>query len=156
MNALEDLLPKMGSVQGLVTWGITLLVILPLARNILAWATPSRMPIVNNRSLSDLFGTKARSKFAAHGRQIFDEAVRQFPLSPFQVYTDMGIMTILPPSMAVEVRNDPRLSVTKHTETVSQPPSPSMTSSTIRYMPIWGADRPKTFAPVFHGQIPRL
>lgn len=34
------------------------------------------------------------------------------------MHTDMGLMTVLPPSMANEVRNDRRLSFTKHTEKV--------------------------------------
>jgi hypothetical protein len=108
-----------GAFPGLIVWSIVLLILFPLTRLIMEWATSSRIPIVNKKSLSDLFGSDSRSDFAAHGRQIFDQAVQKFPQRPFRVHSELGLMTVLPPSMADEVRNDPRLSFAKHTEKVS-------------------------------------
>lgn len=110
---------KTGAFPGLIVWSMILLILFPLARLVMEWAPSSRIPIVNKKLFGDLFGTDSRSDFAVHGRQIFDQAVQKFPQRPFRVHSELGLMTVLPPSMADEVRNDPRLSFAKHTEKVS-------------------------------------
>lgn len=131
---------KAGAFPGLIVWSIVLLILFPFTRLVMEWASPSRIPIANKKSLGDFFGTDSRSNFSAHGRQIFDQAVQKFPQRPFRVHSELGLMTVLPPSMADEVRNDPRLSFAKHTEKVSLNLEPAF-RPTILHAATW-TDRP--------------
>lgn len=116
-----------------VTGTVSILAALLLAKLLFIYRTSSKIPIVNDRKLFDFSGTKACNEFALHSRQIFEKGLRDFPDKPFRVYTETGLMTILPFSLANEVRNDHRLSFAKHTEKVVNPvTNPSFSSRSVR------------------------
>lgn len=103
----------------LLVWGVTLLVVLPIAHNLFQSFSLSSLPTVNQKSLWDVSGSKARANFMMNGRAIYQEAVKKFPNKPYRAHTEIGFMTILPPSMANEVKNDARLSHNQHIFNVS-------------------------------------
>ncbi|KAF2756147.1 cytochrome P450 monooxygenase [Pseudovirgaria hyperparasitica] len=56
---------------------------------------------------------KARRRFMRSSLEIVAEARNLYPYKPFRMYTDWGEILVLPSTFADEIRNDPRLSLTK-------------------------------------------
>jgi hypothetical protein len=53
--------------------------------------------------------TKRRQYFAHHSGELLKEGQKKFPQQPYNIFADTGIYTVLPPSIAHQIRNEPGL-----------------------------------------------
>ena len=77
--------------------------------------TKSNVELINPKSSFELTDTKSKQQFIVNAFSMIEEQFEKNPDKPFRVISDMGVATILPPALANEVRNDPRLSFSKWT-----------------------------------------
>ena len=68
---------------------------------------------VNPKGFFELSQKRARDYYMANARKIMLDWFAKNPEKPYTVLTDTGFTTVLPPSMANEIRNDPRLDFAK-------------------------------------------
>lgn len=91
-------------------------VVLVVATLYLRAVSDARIKQLNPKKLSDVFGSQTKEVFNQNADKMLKEWFKKNPDKPTSLYTDMGPMTVLPASLANEIRNDPRLdfqSVTK-------------------------------------------
>ncbi|KAF2186179.1 cytochrome P450 [Zopfia rhizophila CBS 207.26] len=74
----------------------------------------TNFPIINEKRLLEFSDSRVKNEFVIHGRRMFETAVRSIPGRPFRIFSDSGLMTVLPPEYANEIRNDNRLSFGRH------------------------------------------
>lgn len=82
--------------------------------------------VVNPRKRFELTDSRVRREFIKDARGLLDGWFRDNPGRPVNINADIGVVTVLPPSMADEIRNDTRLSFTESTARVrfdAPPPS---------------------------------
>lgn len=67
-------------------------------------------PCLNPRGFFDIANGQAKKQFLFGLRSMLKTWFDANPHKPASVFSDIGPMTVLPPSMANEIRSDPRLS----------------------------------------------
>ncbi|KAK7698103.1 hypothetical protein SLS64_012878 [Diaporthe eres] len=70
----------------------------------------SDAPVLNPRQPFELTGQRAKGVFYQQCRSLLRNWFESHPSEPAQLITDYGHVTVLPPSMANEIRSDPKLS----------------------------------------------
>ncbi|KAK2598575.1 hypothetical protein N8I77_011976 [Diaporthe amygdali] len=70
----------------------------------------SNAPLLNPRETFEFSGQRAKGVFYQDCRALLRNWFDSHPSEPAQLITDYGHVTVLPPSMANEIRNDPKLS----------------------------------------------
>lgn len=69
----------------------------------------SKVEQLNPKKLSDVFGSQTKADFNQNAGKLLRDWFKKNPDKPTAMYTDMGHMTVLPASLANEIRNDNRL-----------------------------------------------
>lgn len=72
----------------------------------------SKAPFLNPRRAFELTAERAKGVYHRDCRSLLRNWFDSHPNDPAQLITDYGNMTVLPPSMANEIRNNPKLSFT--------------------------------------------
>nr|ACZ63283.1 cytochrome P450 monooxygenase [Fusarium sambucinum] len=70
-------------------------------------------PLLNPRRFFELSDSRAVSEILYTTRQVLENWFAKNPAKPMRLTCDLGQITFLPPSMADEIKNDPRLSFIK-------------------------------------------
>ncbi|KAL2017607.1 hypothetical protein VTK56DRAFT_1927 [Thermocarpiscus australiensis] len=70
----------------------------------------SKLPHLNPRKAFELTETRCKKDFVTNSRAILDAWFRKHPDRAARVIGDAGEIIVLPPHLANEMRNDPRLS----------------------------------------------
>ena len=65
---------------------------------------------INPKGRFELTATRVHREFAASARSLLGGWFREHPRRPVTLNADIGLVTVLPPHMADEIRNDKRLS----------------------------------------------
>jgi hypothetical protein len=73
----------------------------------------SNIPHLNPRKAHELTDTRPKMDFLFDSRSMLNNWFRDHPDKPVRVIGDVGEVTILPPHLANEIRNDPRLSFSR-------------------------------------------
>lgn len=73
----------------------------------------SNIPHLNPRKALELTDTRTKMDFLFGSRSMLNNWFRDHPGKPARVISDAGEVTILPPHLTNEIRNDPRLSFTR-------------------------------------------
>ena len=81
----------------------------------------SDAPYLNPRQLFELTEERAKQVYYRECRSLLRNWFDSHPNEPAQVITDYGHMTVLPPSMANEIRSDPKLSFSEFSIDVGLP-----------------------------------
>lgn len=85
-------------------------------------STPkSDAPLLNPRQPFELTDRRAKGVFYQNCRSLLRNWFESHPNEPAQLITDYGHVTVLPPSMANEIRSDPNLSFADFSADVSVP-----------------------------------
>lgn len=85
-------------------------------------STPkSDAPVLNPRKPFEFTDQKAKELYYQKCRTLLRNWFERHPSEPAQLITDYGHMTVLPPSMANEIRNDPKLSFSDFSADVCVP-----------------------------------
>ena len=87
------------------------------------------LPLINPKKLLELSSYRAKMDFVANAREMMQGGFRLTGNKPFRVIADIGVVTVLPPQSAHEIRNDERLSFIMHTYTVTDPPDGNVSAS---------------------------
>jgi cytochrome P450 monooxygenase-1 len=68
----------------------------------------AKPPVINKKQR--FWGSEAvqQSTFTFQSRRILEEGLKRYPKKAFRILSDTGIVTILPPEVADEIRNDDR------------------------------------------------
>lgn len=82
-------------------------------------STSSRLPRINAKGAFEISDTRTKAVWMKDGANLIRDWFAKNPDKPVLVVTDSGPMTVLPPSMAQEIRNDSRLGFTEITQGVS-------------------------------------
>lgn len=72
-------------------------------------STAATLTTLNPKGAFDFSSRKVKANFQKEGSQLLRDWFAKNPSKPVLIYGDMGPLTILPPTMANEIRNDPRL-----------------------------------------------
>ncbi|KIW16986.1 hypothetical protein PV08_04177 [Exophiala spinifera] len=77
---------------------------------------PSRnkLPIMNKKKWYEVSWQRTVKEFTTDTKGILQKALDESDNKPFQLYTNQGLMTVLPPRFINEIRNEPRLDSTRH------------------------------------------
>jgi hypothetical protein len=75
-----------------------------------ASSSKSRLPLLNPRKTLELSDTGPKSQFLTKSRGMLEAWFRDHPDKAARVIGDAGEVIVLPPRLAHEIRNDPRLS----------------------------------------------
>jgi hypothetical protein len=70
-------------------------------------------PLLNPRRFFEFSNSRAVLEILYTTRQVLEDWFFKNPARPMRLTCDLGEITFLPPSMADEIRNDPRLSFIK-------------------------------------------
>lgn len=81
----------------------------------------SKAPFLNPRRPFELTVQRAKGIYHRDCRLLLRDWFDSHPNEPAQLITDYGNVTVLPPSMANEIRNDPKLSFAEFSADVSLP-----------------------------------
>lgn len=81
----------------------------------------SDAPLLNPRKPFELTDERAKGVFYQQCRSLLRNWFEGHPDEPAQLITDYGHVTVLPPSMANEIRSDPKLSFADFSAEVSVP-----------------------------------
>ncbi|OAQ78207.1 cytochrome P450 monooxygenase [Purpureocillium lilacinum] len=73
-------------------------------------------PLLNPKKRYEFTTTRAKEEFARNSRRVLEQWFGENPDRPVTINTDMGCMTVLPPRMADEIRNDKRLGFVELTQ----------------------------------------
>lgn len=65
--------------------------------------------LLNPMKWSEFSQYRVKKDFTKNARAMLDDWFNQNPGKPASIYSEMGLVTILPPELANEIRNDPRL-----------------------------------------------
>ncbi|KAL4959668.1 uncharacterized protein BDV14DRAFT_205415 [Aspergillus stella-maris] len=69
----------------------------------------SNVPLLNPRHWYEWSDNRAKQYFIKRSKSIIENQFAKTPDRPFRVISDTGVATVLPPCLAHEIRNDPRL-----------------------------------------------
>ncbi|KAM3506666.1 hypothetical protein MY11210_007457 [Beauveria gryllotalpidicola] len=78
-------------------------------------STASKLPTLNPKGTFEISDRKIKANFQKNAARLLREWFAKNPSKPVVINGDLGPMTILPPSMTNEIRNDPRLSFNEAT-----------------------------------------
>ncbi|UNI22193.1 hypothetical protein JDV02_008104 [Purpureocillium takamizusanense] len=78
--------------------------------------TSTQPPLLNPKKPYELTEGRAKDEFARNSRRVLEKWFSEHPDKPVAVNTDLGRMTVLPPGMADEIRNDKRLDFVQLTQ----------------------------------------
>ena len=73
-------------------------------------SSKSKLPHLNPRKGLELTETRSKKDFVTNSRAMLDGWFHSHPDQPARVIGDAGEVIVLPPGLAHEMRNDPRLS----------------------------------------------
>jgi hypothetical protein len=79
-------------------------------------------PLINPKKLLELSSYRAKRDFVVNARKMIQDGFARTGNKAFRVIADIGVVTVLPPENADEIRNDERLSFIMHTYSVPNPP----------------------------------
>ncbi|OTA94990.1 hypothetical protein M434DRAFT_20535 [Hypoxylon sp. CO27-5] len=71
--------------------------------------TKSNVPLINPKHLFEFSDNRAKQYFIKNSKSMIEGQFAKTPNKPFRVISDTGVATVLPPCLADEIRNDPRL-----------------------------------------------
>ncbi|GES65933.1 cytochrome P450 [Aspergillus terreus] len=71
--------------------------------------TKSNVPLLNPRHWYEWTDNRAKQYFIKNSKSMIEDQFAKTPDRPFRVISDTGVATVLPPCLAHEIRNDPRL-----------------------------------------------
>ena len=74
----------------------------------------NKLPIMNKKKWYELSWQRTIREFTTNTKEILANAQREADGKPFQLYTNQGLMTVLPPHYIHEIRNEPKLDSTLH------------------------------------------
>lgn len=83
----------------------------------------SNIPVLNPKATFEITFTRSRGAFIAGARDMIVRWFNGHRDRPARVVADIGMMTILPPSVANEIRNDSRFDFAETMKNVSRIPS---------------------------------
>ena len=86
----------------------------------------SDIPHLNPRKPLELTETRSKTEFLFGSRPMLNNWFHDHPDKPAKVIGDSGEVTILPPHLTNEIRNDPRLSFSRWVFKVRNPPHPTL------------------------------
>lgn len=72
-------------------------------------STASKLPTLNPKGTFEISDRRIKANFQKNAATLLRDWFAKNPDKPVVINGDMGPMTILPPNMANEIRNDPRL-----------------------------------------------
>jgi hypothetical protein len=72
-------------------------------------------PALNSRKSFELTSTRTKHEFYSNAHRLLREWFTTYPDRTVVLNADVGPVTVLPPSMANEIRNDDRLSFARYT-----------------------------------------
>lgn len=72
--------------------------------------TKNKVHMVNPKRLFELTTARAKKDYVVHGHRMLQDWFGANPSQPVRFNADFDELVVLPPSMADEIRNDPRLS----------------------------------------------
>jgi hypothetical protein len=118
--------PRVASFEGLQAWVDDPTTVSALAPYFLAVVSvlaalllfqgqksASNIPHLNPRKALELTDTRTKMDFLFGSRSMLNNWFRDHPDKPARVIGDAGEVTILPPHLTNEIRNDPRLSFSR-------------------------------------------
>ncbi|GIJ83279.1 hypothetical protein Asppvi_002098 [Aspergillus pseudoviridinutans] len=92
-----------------------LIIVFPLLLLVYALQRPkSRLPLANPRRFFELSDSRVKREFISGAPDIIEKGFSLTGNKPFRIIADIGEVTILPPSLANEVRNNKNLSFAKY------------------------------------------
>lgn len=68
-----------------------------------------KIPLLNPMKWSEFSQYRVKKHFTKNARAMLNDWFNQNPGKPASIYSEMGLVTVLPPELADEIRNDPRL-----------------------------------------------
>lgn len=68
-----------------------------------------KIPLLNPTKWSELTQFRVKTDFRKNARVMLRDWFSQNPGKPASLNSEMGLVTVLPPELAGEIRNDPRL-----------------------------------------------
>lgn len=92
------------------------LAVLMVVLGTLYWRDSSSTPVLNAKGFFESYNGRAKMAFIGNARQMLHDWFEENPNRPVSLYTDTGLVMVLPGSMADEVRNDKRLHLRKQVE----------------------------------------
>lgn len=111
-------------------------------------STSSKLPRINAKGAFEISDSRTKAVWMKDGANLIRDWFAKNPDKPVLIVTDSGPLTVLPPSMAQEIRNDSRLGFTEVVQGVS-----TMASSPYSYM-ILKLETASNFIPIFPGSNP--
>lgn len=106
----------------------------------------SNIPHLNPRKLLEVTDIRSKKEFLFGSRSMLSDWFRDHPDKPARVIGDAGEVTILPPHLTNEIRNDPRLSFSRWVFKVR--PDPALVRSVCR------CRRLIVYTQTFHAHLP--
>jgi hypothetical protein len=89
-----------------------------------ASSSKARLPLLNPKKPFELLETGAKSVFLTESRGMLETWFHRHPDKAARVIGDAGEVIVLPPRLANEMRNDPRLSFAAWVRKVGMPAGP--------------------------------
>ena len=98
----------------------------------------SNVPLINPKHLFEFTDNRAKQYFIKNSKSMIENQFAKTPNKPFRVVSDTGVATVLPPCLADEIRNDPRLNFGGFTKKVKtmQPVKNSLLTQCPRQHPV--------------------
>ncbi|KAF6813799.1 cytochrome p450 monooxygenase [Colletotrichum plurivorum] len=83
-------------------------------------------PSINSKGTFELTASRPKKRYLTSAREMLYPWFKANPNKPVRLISDMGETIVLPPSMANEIRNDPRLSFTRFSKEFFQTNIPGL------------------------------
>lgn len=97
-----------------------LMIILALAAVAVHWSDRSSNPLLNAKGFFELSDRRIKIAFLGNARPMLSDWFGKHQNSPVSIYSDTGVLMVLPGSMANEIRNDKRFHLRQQVERVSK------------------------------------
>lgn len=109
---ISDVYELLDSTHGIFPYISATIVFLLLAVQLL----PSRnkAPVMNPRKWYEVSWSRAMKDFTFNSKEMLQKAMDASDNKPFQLYTNQGMLTVLPPRYINEIKNDDRLNLSYH------------------------------------------
>ena len=154
MNLSSTEILRVAESRPYVLW-MTSIITLLLFWSVRDWNRLSKFPLITEKSLWDISGTKAKESFKVNARGEVERGFKQVCMphwkrqktsasrkltpnfaiiqvgasKPFRVISGVGEMLILPPSLANDIRNNEKLSFAEYMKEVCDLLRPHVTSN---------------------------
>ncbi|SMY28204.1 unnamed protein product [Zymoseptoria tritici ST99CH_1A5] len=93
-----------------------LMIILALAAVAVHWSDRSSNPLLNAKGFFELSDRRIKIAFLGNARPMLSDWFGKHQNSPVSIYSDTGVLMVLPGSMANEIRNDKRFHLRQQVE----------------------------------------